>query len=165
MKWHRASKSFLMEDTNLSILYFKCYGCWWPGNTKSQEISSHSDNLICTEYSVAHTKGVHALCSLTPFDLLIFNHFDGLVQKRHPHQPMCTFFLNPFTFLQTVITSNIEKIIYGIQIYIDSFEAADGPVSLSTRDQFVNAPSQWEMTLHSNVLSHRLAGYTKWSLT
>ena len=32
------------------------------------------------------------------------------------------------------------------------------------RDHFVNAPSQWEMTLHCNVVSHWLGAYTKWSL-
>ena len=32
------------------------------------------------------------------------------------------------------------------------------------RDHFVNAPSQWEMTLHCNVISHWLDAFTKWSL-
>ena len=32
------------------------------------------------------------------------------------------------------------------------------------RDHFVNAFSQWEMTLHCNVVSHWLEAYTKWSL-
>ena len=32
------------------------------------------------------------------------------------------------------------------------------------RDHFVHAPSQWETTLHSNVVSHWLGAYTKWSL-
>ena len=30
-------------------------------------------------------------------------------------------------------------------------------------DQPVYAPSQWETTLHCNVVSHRLGSYTKWS--
>ena len=34
----------------------------------------------------------------------------------------------------------------------------------STRDHFVNAPSQWEMMLHCKVASHWLYAYTKWSL-
>ena len=34
----------------------------------------------------------------------------------------------------------------------------------NTRDHFVHAPSQWEMTLHCNVISHWLGAYTKWSL-
>ena len=32
------------------------------------------------------------------------------------------------------------------------------------RDYFVNAPSQWGMTLHCNVFSHWLGAFTKWSL-
>ena len=32
------------------------------------------------------------------------------------------------------------------------------------RDHFLNAPSQWETTLHCNVVSHWLGAYTKWSL-
>ena len=32
------------------------------------------------------------------------------------------------------------------------------------RDHFVYVPSQWEMTLHRNVISHWLGTYTKWSL-
>ena len=31
-------------------------------------------------------------------------------------------------------------------------------------DHFVNAPSQWETTLHRNVVSHWLGAFTKWSL-
>ena len=34
---------------------------------------------------------------------------------------------------------------------------------MKCRDRFVNAPSQWETTLHCNV-SHLLGAYTKWSL-
>ena len=32
------------------------------------------------------------------------------------------------------------------------------------RDHFVYAPSQWETTLHCNVISHWLSTYSKWSL-
>ena len=32
------------------------------------------------------------------------------------------------------------------------------------RDCFVNAPSQWKMTLQCNVISHWLGAYAKWSL-
>ena len=31
------------------------------------------------------------------------------------------------------------------------------------RNRFVNAPSQWEMTLQCNVVSHWLGAFTKWS--
>ena len=32
------------------------------------------------------------------------------------------------------------------------------------RDHFVYTPSQWETTLHSNVVSYRLGACTKWSI-
>ena len=35
---------------------------------------------------------------------------------------------------------------------------------LLTRDYSVHAPSQWETTLHCNVVSHWLGAYTNWSL-
>ena len=37
-------------------------------------------------------------------------------------------------------------------------------VITTCRDHFVNAPSQWETTLHCNIISHWLGAYTKWSL-
>ena len=37
-------------------------------------------------------------------------------------------------------------------------------LSARYRDHFVYAPSQWETTLLSNVISHWLGAYTKWSL-
>ena len=36
--------------------------------------------------------------------------------------------------------------------------------STDIRDHFAYAPSQWEMMLHCNVISHWLGAYTKWSL-
>ena len=39
-----------------------------------------------------------------------------------------------------------------------------GHVGHCSRDQSVHAPSQWETTLHCNVVSHWLGAYTKWSL-
>ena len=35
---------------------------------------------------------------------------------------------------------------------------------LICRDHFVHVPSQWEMTLHCNVVCHWQGAYTKWSL-
>ena len=32
------------------------------------------------------------------------------------------------------------------------------------KDRFMYAASQWETTLHSNVVSHWLGAYTKWPL-
>ena len=36
---------------------------------------------------------------------------------------------------------------------------------LSCRDYSVYAPSQWEMALHCNIISHWLSTYIKWSLS
>ena len=38
------------------------------------------------------------------------------------------------------------------------------PMMRMRRNHFVHAPSQWEMMLHCNVISHWLGAYTKWSL-
>ena len=38
------------------------------------------------------------------------------------------------------------------------------PISYHHRDQFGNAPSQWEMMLHCNVISYWLGAQKKWSL-
>ena len=35
---------------------------------------------------------------------------------------------------------------------------------LHNRDQFMNAPAQWETTLHCNAVSHWLGAYKKWSM-
>ena len=35
--------------------------------------------------------------------------------------------------------------------------------SVSSRDYFVNASSQWKMTLQCNVISHWLGAFTKWT--
>ena len=37
-------------------------------------------------------------------------------------------------------------------------------LEITFRDHFVYAPSQWETTLHCNIVSHWLGAYTKWSL-
>ena len=39
-----------------------------------------------------------------------------------------------------------------------------GLASVKFRDHFVNAPSQWEMTLHCNIVFHWIGAFTKWSL-
>ena len=51
------------------------------------------------------------------------------------------------------------------QIFCHAFEKVLQTVlQWLSRDHFVNASSQWEMTLHCNVISHWLGAYTKWSL-
>ena len=51
-----------------------------------------------------------------------------------------------------------------VKVPISSRKSPLSSCSCIARDPFVNAPSQWETTLHSNVISHWLGAYTKWSL-
>ena len=39
-----------------------------------------------------------------------------------------------------------------------------GDLTIWSRDHSVYAPSQWEMALHCNAISHWLGAYTRWSL-
>ena len=50
---------------------------------------------------------------------------------------------------------NIKTIFPDIEIHI---------IKIRLRDYFVNVPSQWDMVLHCNVISHWLGANTKWSL-
>ena len=64
MGWHRKFKSFLMEEKDLFILHSQCYGRWWSGYTKSQDISCHGIDLSLLEwYGFQHQKDVvGAIC-------------------------------------------------------------------------------------------------------
>ena len=43
-------KSFFGEYKDLFILQGQYHGCWWPGKSTSQDISSHGIPLITLEY-------------------------------------------------------------------------------------------------------------------
>ena len=63
------------------------------------------------------------------------------------------------------ISSHMITQIKYLQSPWDSIETLTPPLMLrSNRDHFVCAPSQWETTLHCNVVSHWLGAHTKWSL-
>ena len=54
--------SFLMKDKNLpTVSYSQYHGCWWPGDMRSQNISSHSIDLVCWSYSGFSTKRFNSL--------------------------------------------------------------------------------------------------------
>ena len=57
-------KSFLQEHKALCILHCQYHGCWNPGDTRSQSISSHSIDLDCPEYAGLSTKKVTSLENL-----------------------------------------------------------------------------------------------------
>ena len=45
-----------MEDKNLFVLLSQYHGCWWPGDTGSQGISSHDMDLILSEYADVNSR-------------------------------------------------------------------------------------------------------------
>ena len=72
--WHHCNgvkllKSFLVEDKNLLIVYGQYYGCCWPGDIRSQGISSLGIKLVHPQYqqncNIRHTKSpnLHFLVS------------------------------------------------------------------------------------------------------
>ena len=56
LSWHRWFKSLLVEDNNQLILHGQCHGCWWPGDARSQSISSHDIGPVGLEYPNFSTK-------------------------------------------------------------------------------------------------------------
>ena len=47
-----------MDDKDLPTLHSQYHGCWCPGDTSRQGISSHSIDLAITEYSTLNTRRV-----------------------------------------------------------------------------------------------------------
>ena len=46
LRWWRYLKSILVKANDLFILHNQYLGCWWPGDIKSQGISSHGIDLL-----------------------------------------------------------------------------------------------------------------------
>ena len=46
LRWHRLLKSFLWEVKGPFILHGHYHGCGWPGDTRSQVMSSHGSDLL-----------------------------------------------------------------------------------------------------------------------
>ena len=44
-KWHTKLKSFFVIINPVFISHFPYYSCWWPGDTRNQNISSHSIDI------------------------------------------------------------------------------------------------------------------------
>ena len=42
---------FILQKKNIQSQYCSC---WWPGNTRSLDISSHDIELVCMEYFIAY---------------------------------------------------------------------------------------------------------------
>ena len=56
----------ILQDLDPFFLQSQYHGCWWPGDTKSQGISSHVIDLIIPQYSICSTRRVksHQSCTL-----------------------------------------------------------------------------------------------------
>ena len=50
-RWCRQSKSCFVEDDDPCILHSQYHGHWWPGDARSQYISSRGINLVSLQYS------------------------------------------------------------------------------------------------------------------
>ena len=59
MKRHWQLKSILMYVKDLFIIHDQYHGCWWPGDARSQGISSGGINLFTSEYSDLSIKRVN----------------------------------------------------------------------------------------------------------
>ena len=56
----RSLKSFFLSETDLFILHSQCHCCWWPGDARSQGISSHGITLDLPEYSGFSTRRLNS---------------------------------------------------------------------------------------------------------
>ena len=65
----------LLEDRAPLILHIQYHGCWCPGDTRSQGISSHGIGLLLLEYSSFSTRkvnNVQALYCTVPSYVMLF---------------------------------------------------------------------------------------------
>ena len=61
---HLKTKHLLSQDS-------QCYGCWWPGDARSQDISSYGIDLVVLQYCSFNTRRVNAS---QLFFILLFIH-------------------------------------------------------------------------------------------
>ena len=66
-------KSFIKNQFFLCSEY---HGCWWPGDTRRQVISSHAFDLVLPEYSVHSTRRVNSIWN-TPLPYLCMGNFQN----------------------------------------------------------------------------------------
>ena len=78
-------KSFSMEDMNTVILYSQNHGCWYPGDERSQCISSHGIGLILYEDTSRSTRRITFL-SLW---FSIFTQGTHIHTHTHTHTHIC----------------------------------------------------------------------------
>ena len=66
-------------------------------------------------------------------------------------------------YLETPVGTYGRSLLYEC-IFLWSISLCTVSMMRMRRNHFMYAPSQWEMMLHCNVISHWLGAYTKWSL-
>ena len=89
-------ENLLHAVKEMFILLSQCPGCWWPGDTRSQVISSHGLDLVLLKHSVLSTQrfkldGHHIYSKeedLTPLRLPSFHKLPHVIPARGQHRPV-----------------------------------------------------------------------------
>ena len=111
---------------------------------------------VCSKYYV-HTWWCHDMGTLSI--VLDLREGNPLLTSGYPSESASNAELWWFFFcqLEQAVAHTVK-----LSVISDAVMLVCGPQA--GRDHFVNAPSQWEMILHYNIVSHWLDAYTKWSL-
>ena len=93
--WHRYLNFFLNYDKDLHILYSQCYGCWCPGDVRSQGISNHDIDLVKPSWLGPRTSRVK-ICYDVIFNLILpdgtkLQHWHIIFHKITRNQLKCMF--------------------------------------------------------------------------
>ena len=80
------SKSLMVDDKDPIILHWQGYGCWWlGGNIRSRDISSHSIDIIISEYSAFMTTRVKGLLSKHWLERLVYQSLVLFILPKHSY--------------------------------------------------------------------------------
>ena len=117
-------------------------------HNKSKASAYHVYNS-CTSF----TFGSGEITPNTKNNVFIYSRYTA---KLRPNRQNNIVYYNNIDGLdtQSLVQTTRNKILATASQYINTSDWA----------HFVYAPSQWETTLHCNVVSHWLGGYAKWSL-
>ena len=80
LQHHRSLKLTLKEDENIHIVQSQYHDGLWLGGWKSQGISSHDIDLVCSESSSLHTRRSQGISS-NGIDPVCLN-YSGLSARR-----------------------------------------------------------------------------------
>ena len=72
------SLALLNPVISISLCYISQYcGCWWPGEARSQGISSHGIDLVLLGYSSLSNRKVNPWCIVFAFYIIIYHLFSA----------------------------------------------------------------------------------------